>query len=47
MTKLEAWNTWLMMTHSDTSGDVFTLNHSITGKAFSFGACSHDGIKII
>ena len=37
MTKLEAWNTWLMMTHSDTSGDVFTLNHSITGKAFSFG----------
>lgn len=37
MTKLEAWNVWLMMTNSDTSGDVFTLNHSITGKAFSFG----------
>lgn len=37
MTKLEAWNIWLMMTNSDTSGDVFTLNHSITGKAFSFG----------
>lgn len=37
MTKLEAWNTWLVMTNSETSGDVFTLNHSITGKAFSFG----------
>lgn len=37
MTKLEAWNAWLMMTNSDISGDVFTLNHSITGKAFSFG----------
>jgi hypothetical protein len=37
MNKLDAWNTWLVMTNSTTSGDVFTLHHSLTGKAFSFG----------
>ena len=37
MTKLEAWNTWLIMTHSSTKNDAYTLEHSIPGKAFSFG----------
>jgi len=37
MTKLEAWNTWLVMTHSSTKNDAYTLEHSIPGKAFAFG----------